>query len=295
MIDLAGKKFNRLTVIERAKNSKQGQARWKCLCDCGKETIVLGGQLRSGKTKSCGCFNKENQKAYKDLTGKRFGRLTVVNREENYISQSGSSRSLRWNCLCDCGEKCVVNADALKRGFTRSCGCLHEENLIELWKRGKKKENRFEVVGNIVYIEVEKTKEKIMCDLEDWEYLKEYCWYLDNNGYPMTISKRKKIFMHRMILKENISEVVDHINRNKLDNRKENLRYTTNVVNAQNRSLQSNNKSGHVGVYKVKNHWVAWIGAYYKRIYLGSFKTKEEAIKAREEAEKIYHKEKFKT
>lgn len=286
-MDLKGQKFNRLTAIKYI-----GSGTWHCKCDCGNYTNATTGNLRSGHTKSCGCLNKEVQHRV-DLTGKRFGRLTVVSRAETYISPNGKFRASQWNCVCDCGNECTVNVHALRKGRTKSCGCLHEENLDGLWKKKKKKRNKYEVVGNTVYVEVEKTKEKIICDLDVWENLKGYYWYLDGHGYPMTmLPRKKKAFMHKMIMKENVSEVVDHINRNKLDNRKENLRYTTIVVNAQNRSLQSNNKSGHVGVYKVKNHWVAWIGAYCKRIYLGSFKTKEEAIKAREEAEKIYHSEK---
>ena len=129
--------------------------------------------------------------------------------------------------------------------------------------------------------------------MEDWEYLKKYYWNLNSYGYAITVTEGKIIKMHKLIMANNSYEVVDHINRNKLDNRKENLRYTTHKVNAQNRSLPSNNKSGHIGVYKVKNSWYAWIGANGKRIHLGAFKTKEEAIIAREEAEKVYHKEKY--
>lgn len=57
--EITGKKFERLTVIKRVENSKSGQTRWLCRCDCGNETIVWGGHLRSGHTKSCGCLNKE--------------------------------------------------------------------------------------------------------------------------------------------------------------------------------------------------------------------------------------------
>lgn len=287
VIDLKGQKFSRLTAIEYI-----GSGTWRCKCDCGNYTNVATGNLRRNKTKSCGCLNRERQKEYEDWTGRRFGRLTVVSRAEDYVSPNGKWRSIRWNCVCDCGNKCTVNGGALKKGTTMSCGCLHEENLRELWKRGKKKSNKFEIVGETVYIEVEKTKEKIICDLEDWEYLQNYCWHINSNGYPSTVKRRKNVAMHKMIMRDNASEVIDHINRDKLDNRKENLRYTTVMVNAQNRSLHSNNKSGHTGVYKVKNHWIAWIGANCKRIYLGSFRTKEEAIKAREEAENIYHSEK---
>ncbi|WP_049041837.1 hypothetical protein [Clostridium sporogenes] len=55
-IDLTGKKFERLTVLERAGISKNGHITWKCKCDCGNETIVDGSSLRGGNTKSCGCL-----------------------------------------------------------------------------------------------------------------------------------------------------------------------------------------------------------------------------------------------
>lgn len=57
--DLTGQKFGRLTVIERAENTRCGQARWKCRCQCGKEVIITGELLRNGVTSSCGCLRKE--------------------------------------------------------------------------------------------------------------------------------------------------------------------------------------------------------------------------------------------
>jgi hypothetical protein len=58
-IDLIGKKFGRLTAIRRVKNSKSENSRWLCRCDCGKEKVILGRSLTSGRTKSCGCFRNE--------------------------------------------------------------------------------------------------------------------------------------------------------------------------------------------------------------------------------------------
>lgn len=57
--NLKGQSFGRLTVIEEAGRDKWKQVLWRCLCVCGKTTIVVGGNLRSGTTKSCGCFNKD--------------------------------------------------------------------------------------------------------------------------------------------------------------------------------------------------------------------------------------------
>lgn len=59
-IDLTGKEFGRLKVLERAENNKWGQIQWLCRCNCdGKEVIKTGSTLKSGHTKSCGCLNKE--------------------------------------------------------------------------------------------------------------------------------------------------------------------------------------------------------------------------------------------
>lgn len=53
--DITGQKFGYLTVISRAENDKYGGARWLCKCDCGKKKTVLGTDLRTGNTKTCGC------------------------------------------------------------------------------------------------------------------------------------------------------------------------------------------------------------------------------------------------
>lgn len=58
-LDLVGRKFGRLTVIERVENDKKGNTRWLCSCSCGKETVVGAYHLTRGKIKSCGCIKKE--------------------------------------------------------------------------------------------------------------------------------------------------------------------------------------------------------------------------------------------
>ena len=56
---MKGQLFGRLTVLERAGTGSGGYALWRCICDCGKETVVIGQHLRSGHTKSCGCNVKD--------------------------------------------------------------------------------------------------------------------------------------------------------------------------------------------------------------------------------------------
>lgn len=60
-IDLKGLTFGRLTVIERAANSKQSKARWMCLCECGKMKVVDSYYLMTGHTRSCGCLRNDTK------------------------------------------------------------------------------------------------------------------------------------------------------------------------------------------------------------------------------------------
>ena len=100
--------------------------------------------------------------------------------------------------------------------------------------------------------------------------------------------------LHRFIMglgrTEEDNRIVDHINRNKLDNRKCNLRISDKTGNNRNVGLQKNNKSGITGVRwdKQTNKWKAEITVNYKNIYLGIFDSKEDAIKRRLIAEKKY-------
>lgn len=61
LIDMRNKRFGRLVVVNRAENSKAGQARWFCVCDCGGTNTVKGQDLRNGKVRSCGCYKIEQQ------------------------------------------------------------------------------------------------------------------------------------------------------------------------------------------------------------------------------------------
>lgn len=64
IIDLTGRKFGKLTVVEKHSKDKWGGWNWLCKCDCGNETVVSGGHLRGLKIKSCGCSKKRKQKFY---------------------------------------------------------------------------------------------------------------------------------------------------------------------------------------------------------------------------------------
>lgn len=122
--DLTGKRFGRWTVIQRAPN-KNTRTSWLCQCDCGKQKEVLSCHLKSGRSQSCGCLAKEIQSKtnLKDLTGQRFGNLTVLARDPS------PSCRVRWLCKCDCGTIKSIDGAELRRKKkpTLSCGCLTRE------------------------------------------------------------------------------------------------------------------------------------------------------------------------
>lgn len=226
-----------------------------------------------------------------DLTGQRFGRLTVVKRVENHVFPSGKQKS-RWLCDCDCGnEVVVIGSNLTKENGTRSCGCLVQECIR---KSKNKKYNTYDLSGEygIGYT----TKgEEFYFDLEDYDKIKDYCWYVSDEGYIKAYSPElsKIISIHRTIIGLNdLSYEIDHI-RGKLtrhDNRKYNLRIVTKSQNQMNKTKQSNNTSGVTGVswHKASGKWASYIIVNKQQIHLGLHDTFENAIKARKDGEEKY-------
>lgn len=135
-------------------------------------------------------------------------------------------------------------------------------------------------------------------DKEDYDLINPYCWS-DHQGYLRTClniinGKKQYIMMHQLIAKEyGFHNEPDHINGKRFDNRKENLRDITHKNNSKNTKLYSNNTSGYKGVSFNKHNkkWFSYITSDNKRIFLGYFNNKEDAIEARRLAEEKYHKE----
>jgi hypothetical protein len=140
------------------------------------------------------------------------------------------------------------------------------------------------------------TKGKVaIVDADDFEYLNQWKWLFDGKGYAVRHEPRQKgkhrgwIYMHRLINNTPSDLETDHINHNRLDNRKSNLRAITHQKNLFNSKIAKNNTSGCKGVTKAKGKWQAQIVINQKNIYLGYYYDIEEAIRARTEAELKYH------
>jgi hypothetical protein len=156
-LDLAGQRFGRLLAIRPApKNPMKKGSLWICLCDCGKETTVWIGSLRSGNTQSCGCLWNENfrkaarlantgKRSYArlDLVGERFGRLTVL-ADGGTLRTPGGQINRLWEVICDCGKTSIVRTGSLRSGHAKSCGCaISDAVTIRSTRHGQgKRENK---------------------------------------------------------------------------------------------------------------------------------------------------------
>lgn len=136
---------------------------------------------------------------------------------------------------------------------------------------------------------------RAVIDIDDIEIASDYKWRFDTaHGYAATSIKGTYLAMHQLIMntkKLGISVVVDHIDRDKLNNRKDNLRVTNKSTNAINVDLRVNNKSGVTGVSFSRRHnlWRSYISYDGKRMDLGWHKDKEDAIRSRLNAEARYY------
>jgi len=149
MKDLIGQRFGMLTVIRKTEQRKHRNIVWECTCDCGNTKLVSSSELTLGRTRSCGCLRKVSTRETgiinkRDITGERFGRLIAIRPTEKR-----ESRSIIWECRCDCGNTAFVSQRNLKGKSTSSCGCLRNELLHEQLMKDMTGQ-RF---GNLVTIE----------------------------------------------------------------------------------------------------------------------------------------------
>lgn len=226
-------------------------------------------------------------KAKENLIGRKFGKLTVIKQVEDYIYSNGT-HCTKWKCQCECDNKTLldVRVDHLLKMEIQSCGCLRRETTSKRFK----KYNDYEVQENYVIMYTSKN-EPFFIDLEDFWKVKDICWHIDKNGYLTGIGNNKKIvYLHRIIMGCSSDSIIDHINGDKTNNRKINLRVGTKGQNNINKGIKKNNKSGVVGVYWIKkiNKWQAKIGVEGKKIHLGYFDNFDDAVQARKEAEDKY-------
>lgn len=279
-------------------------------CECGKLVPHKLADVKNGHCKSCGCIKFNNPKNFEDLTGMKFGRLTVIERDlqrDLSLNERGK-KGVHWLCKCDCGNPKLssVVTYQLKSGHTQSCGCYASEQIAKRNKKYSTKHNQIIDDGNGI-ISLIDGDNRCLIDKEDYDIVKNWYWRKidkrgnDTKGYWVTNVKiddkytKSVLLIHQVIAELKYGEydknlVPDHLSRDTDDNRKCNILLKDNMSNSRNRGISKANSSGKTGVSfnKDKNLWTAYITVNYKTIFLGDYSDINDAIKVRKEAERYY-------
>ena len=254
-----GYRIGRLTVEESTDRRKNGYKIWKCRCDCGGEIFLDTRRLQRGLVKDCGCVSVVGP-GQRDISGRRFGRLTAV----RPTGERSTRGNMIWHCRCDCGKEVCADLNQLISGDKKSCGCLKNPPLKDYVG---KRFGRLTVTG---YAGKENGVHQWRCICD--------CGKETVAGQTSLQRGRTKSCgcLQASVYKENLG-----------------LRDGTSVamLKASKRGrLIKTNTSGYNGVYfdKRRELWIAQITFQGKTKYLGAYRKKEEAAKARRRGEEIY-------
>lgn len=231
-----------------------------------------------------------------DLTGQRFGRLVVTGRAPNQYT-SGGHKKIMWFCDCDCGTKDkIAEGGDLRNGHTKSCGCYNIEAIKNRMHEMRHKTNKYDLSGEYGIGWTSKGEE-FWFDLEDYDLIKDYCWYFHHTGYLVAkdiYNDYKMVMFHKIVFDDGYDYEIDHIGHKFYDCRKDELRKCTTSQNQKNRRLMKNNTSGVTGVYWHSRDqlWIATINIQ-ENVRKEIIRTTdfEEAVKARKQAEEMYYRE----
>lgn len=264
--DLVGTRFGRLTVERKLDETKSGYRMWDCRCDCGGRITASTRDLKRGTVKDCGCMPKKTARRgsiAEDLTGQKFGKLTVLFRGPN---QNGR---VMWQCRCDCGKEHAASAHDLKAGKCKSCGC------------GCSRSGRY-------YVDLSGRQFGRLTALYPTEKRSGKCsvyWHCRCScGKEVDVTEDALChgnYKSCGCLKEEIQKKI-YTQLTLVDG--------TCVEILEKRKFRSDNTSGFRGVSQKKNGtFRVSIGFKGKRFYLGCYPTKQEAVRARLEAEEKIH------
>lgn len=182
-----------------------------------------------------------------------------------------------------CGTECYLNGDKIKYHRTRlNCGCQKDTGF----GRGKKSKLNTYIELSDYYIGFATNTNNIFyIDKDDYEKVSQYSWHESDTGYMMSRIKGKLVRLHRFIMNTPNNLCVDHINHNRTDCRKSNMRNCTRKENCHNYGMSSQNKSGVVGVCwdSQKKKWLVTI----QKKFIGYFENFQKAVEVRHSEERI--------
>ena len=306
--DITGQQFGDFIIDSFDPTKGKYKYYWNCHCvKCGYKKSVEGSSIKSGNSTRCICdksFGRREDLGYeKDISGKVYGSLTVLGYCDTKSTHS------RWLCKCNCGNEEVFSISQLKRRKNLMCSqcvekykdirnVISEENLdsngipINIVQSTQRKQNKYEIQDDEAII-----NDKIIVDSKFLDYLKSFDRYIsiDSRGYAYFSYCGQDVYLHRLLTntalffdtRDKDIEIIDHINRNRCDNRIENLRMIKKSENPVNCSVYSNNKSGHKGISWLERlrKWQVNIQYKNKNHYIGVFENIDDAILARKQAE----------
>lgn len=222
--------------------------------------------------------------------GDKFGEWTIIEMANDRVDSSGRKHK-RYLCQCKCGNILEKDAYKLLNGAKMCKQCylkIAKNNSIPF----EHKKCIFEFTQDYCIVYANNTGASFFFDKEDYDKVVDICWDENKSGYLVGYdnNNKKHVFFHRVVMNVENDKIVDHINRNKKDCRKTNLRICNQSDNTKNKSRRKDNRSGTTGVYfdKKRGRWISYIGVNGKNTYLGSYLTIDEAIHARKNAEIFY-------
>lgn len=209
-----------------------------------------------------------------NLIGANYHRLTITAIAEPSIRKNGKKDTMVV-AICDCGVEKIYQMGNLRSGTTKSCGCLSKQRNKEIAEK-RSPPQTWQQEGDSYYAFIFGVK--ITVSAEDIGVVSGIRWNVDRLGYAKTSYSK---MMHVLIIGDTPQKglFIDHVNGNPSDNRRSNLRFATPKQN----SANSKPRKGHLykGVSKMSNgKYSASIGQNGKKVWLGTYKTQEQAAKA---------------
>lgn len=260
-----GKHYGNVTVESPAPMDKTGHIRYNVLCDCGTRFETSPHKIMKG-TMCESCLRKMSaQKRINKWLGQTVGTWEV----KAYAGRSECGTQ-QYYCRCSrCGNISIKSIGAIKRNNNGCVKCPPDYG--------------FQIIGDTAVGKLPDGTEFII-DKDMMNAVGQLYWHKEPDGYITCTQKgMPKLMLHRFIAgADDESMIVDHINRNRLDCRRSNLRIVTAQQNSMNKSLQKNSTTGYAGVVYLKNkkRYRSVIGLNDRRIYLLTSKSAEECAQA---------------
>lgn len=257
----SGMTFGQWTLLEPSRTQQNTASAWRCRCSCGKEEDVPESALLDGSSSSCGCKKTALRGTRKrlDLTGKVFGDLTVLDRDDQKHNHGG----VWWKTRCTCGAEYTVPGTLLVNGRRTHCGC-------KAGPRGQHRDITGERFGRLTA--VGPTKERDKKGYVIWHCKCDCGNEIDVSYNLLCYSMTKSCGCQKLAHNKELSSYLNRVDG-------------TSVDRLRSSKIPVNNTTGYQGVYFSRGKYIAKIVIQKKQYQLGSFHCVEDAAEARRIAE----------